>query len=45
MQFGCGFSMGAITLTGYVGLDTKLAILKGCYERYPDEPVFADPDG
>jgi 3-hydroxyacyl-CoA dehydrogenase len=43
MQFGCGYPMGPITLTDYVGLDTTLAILQGWVERYPDEPAFAIP--
>ncbi len=43
MQHGCGYPMGPITLTDYVGLDTTLAILEGWCERYPDEPAFAIP--
>jgi 3-hydroxyacyl-CoA dehydrogenase len=43
MQFGCGYPMGPITLTDYVGLDTTLSILRGWCERYPDEPAFAIP--
>ena len=43
MQFGCGYPMGPITLTDYVGLDTTLFILEGWTERYPDEPAFAIP--
>jgi len=43
MQFGCGYPMGPITLTDYVGLDTTLAILEGWVERFPDEPAFAIP--
>lgn len=43
MQYGCGYPMGPITLTDYVGLDTTLSILKGWVERYPDEPAFAIP--
>ena len=43
MQFGCGYPMGPITLTDYVGLDTTLSILEGWVERYPDEPAFAIP--
>ncbi len=43
MQFGCGFPMGPITLTDYVGLDTTLSIIGGWCERYPDEPVFSVP--
>lgn len=44
MQFGCGYPMGPITLTDYVGLDTTLSILEGWCERYPDEPAFAIPE-
>jgi len=43
MQFGCGYPMGPITLTDYVGLDTTLSILEGWCERYPDEPAFQIP--
>jgi len=43
MQFGCGYPMGPITLTDYVGLDTTLFILEGWVERYPNEPAFAIP--
>lgn len=43
MQFGCGYPMGPLTLTDYVGLDTTLFILKGWTERYPDEPAFKIP--
>jgi 3-hydroxyacyl-CoA dehydrogenase len=43
MQFGCGYPMGPLTLTDYVGLDTTLSILQGWVERYPDEPAFAIP--
>ena len=43
MQFGCGYPMGPITLTDYVGLDTTLHILEGWTESYPDEPAFAIP--
>ncbi len=44
MQFGCGYPMGPITLTDYVGLDTTLSILEGWVERYPNEPAFAIPE-
>ena len=44
MQLGCGYPMGPLTLTDYVGLDTTLFILEGWTERYPDEPAFAIPD-
>lgn len=30
MQFGCGYPMGPLTLTDYVGLDTTLFILDRC---------------
>ena len=43
MQLGCGYPMGPLTLTDYVGLDTTLSILQGWVERYPDEPAFAIP--
>jgi 3-hydroxyacyl-CoA dehydrogenase len=43
MQFGCGYPMGPITLTDYVGLDTTLYILRGWVERYPTEPAFQIP--
>jgi len=43
MQFGCGYPMGPLTLTDYVGLDTPLYILQGWVKRYPDEPAFAIP--
>lgn len=43
MQLGCGYPMGPITLTDYVGLDTTLFILQGWAERYPDEPAFGIP--
>ena len=44
MQLGCGYPMGPLTLTDYVGLDTTLSILEGWCERYPDEPAFAIPE-
>ena len=44
MQFGCGYPMGPLTLTDYVGLDTTLFILEGWTERYPEEPTFAIPE-
>ncbi len=43
MQFGCGYPMGPLTLTDYVGLDTTLFILEGWTERYPNEPAFSVP--
>jgi 3-hydroxyacyl-CoA dehydrogenase len=44
MQFGCGYPMGPLTLTDYVGLDTTLAILEGWVKNYPDEPAFIIPE-
>ncbi len=44
MQFGCGYPMGPITLTDYVGLDTTLSILEGWCERFPNEPAFSIPE-
>ncbi|HED64464.1 MAG TPA: 3-hydroxybutyryl-CoA dehydrogenase, partial [Planctomycetes bacterium] len=44
MQFGCGYPMGPITLTDYVGLDTTLHILEGWVASYPDEPAFQIPE-
>ncbi len=44
MQMGCGYPMGPITLTDYVGLDTTLSIIEGWVERYPDEPAFQIPE-
>ncbi|MCP3916515.1 MAG: 3-hydroxybutyryl-CoA dehydrogenase [bacterium] len=43
MQYGCGYPMGPLTLTDYVGLDTTLSILEGWTNRYPDEAAFAIP--
>lgn len=43
MQLGCGYPMGPITLTDYVGLDTTLSILDGWKARFPEEPAFAVP--
>ncbi len=43
MQHGCGYPMGPITLTDYVGLDTTLSILEGWVKRFPNEPAFAIP--
>jgi 3-hydroxyacyl-CoA dehydrogenase len=43
MQLGCGYPMGPITLTDYVGLDTTLAIIQGWVKRFPNEPAFAIP--
>ena len=44
MQLGCGYPMGPLTLTDYVGLDTTLSILEGWNERYPQEPAFQVPE-
>ena len=44
MQFGCGYPMGPLTLTDYVGLDTTLSILQGWTDRYPNEPAFVIPE-
>jgi 3-hydroxyacyl-CoA dehydrogenase len=43
MKLGCGYPMGPIELTDYVGLDTTLSIVEGWTERYPDDPAFAVP--
>jgi 3-hydroxyacyl-CoA dehydrogenase len=43
MKLGCGFPMGPIELTDYVGLDTTLSIVEGWTKRYPNEPAFAVP--
>ena len=43
MKLGCGYPMGPIELTDYVGLDTTLSIVKGWVDRYPDEPAFQIP--
>jgi 3-hydroxyacyl-CoA dehydrogenase len=43
MKLGCGYPMGPIELTDYVGLDTTLAIVKGWTQRWPDEPAFRVP--
>jgi 3-hydroxyacyl-CoA dehydrogenase len=43
MQLGCGYPMGPITLTDYVGLDTTLSILRGWRQRWPKEPAFQIP--
>lgn len=43
MKLGCGYPMGPIELTDYVGLDTTLSIVEGWVERYPDEPAFQIP--
>ena len=44
MQYGCGYPMGPITLTDYVGLDTTLSILEGWVGRFPKETAFAIPE-
>jgi len=43
MKLGCGYPMGPIELTGYVGLDTTLFILQGWVKTYPNEPAFKIP--
>jgi len=43
MKLGCGYPMGPIELTDYVGLDTTLYILQGWVARYPKEAAFAIP--
>jgi 3-hydroxyacyl-CoA dehydrogenase len=43
MKLGCGFPMGPIELTDYVGLDTTLFIVEGWTQRYPNEPAFVVP--
>jgi len=43
MKFGCGYPMGPIELTDYVGLDTTLSIVEGWTKRYPNEPAFQVP--
>jgi 3-hydroxyacyl-CoA dehydrogenase len=43
MKLGCGYPMGPIELTDYVGLDTTLFILQGWVKTYPNEPAFEIP--
>jgi 3-hydroxyacyl-CoA dehydrogenase len=43
MKLGCGYPMGPIELTDYVGLDTTLSIVEGWTKRYPNEPAFSVP--
>ncbi|MCC7013251.1 MAG: 3-hydroxybutyryl-CoA dehydrogenase [Planctomycetes bacterium] len=43
MKLGCGYPMGPIELTDYVGLDTTLFIVEGWTKRYPNDPSFAVP--
>jgi 3-hydroxyacyl-CoA dehydrogenase len=43
MKLGCGYPMGPIELTDYVGLDTTLFIVEGWTKAYPNEPAFAVP--
>ena len=43
MKLGCGYPMGPIELTDYVGLDTTLFIVEGWTKRYPNEPAFKVP--
>lgn len=43
MKLGCGYPMGPIELTDYVGLDTTLFIVEGWTKRYPNDSSFAVP--
>ncbi|MCE9594585.1 MAG: 3-hydroxybutyryl-CoA dehydrogenase [Planctomycetes bacterium] len=43
MKLGCGYPMGPIELTDYVGLDTTLSIVEGWVKRYPNDPAFHVP--
>jgi 3-hydroxyacyl-CoA dehydrogenase len=43
MKLGCGYPMGPIELTDYVGLDTTLSIVQGWVKAYPEDPAFAVP--
>ena len=43
MKLGCGYPMGPIELTDYVGLDTTLSIVEGWTKRYPNESAFSVP--
>ena len=43
MKLGCGYPMGPVELTDYVGLDTTLFILQGWVKTYPNEPAFKIP--
>ena len=43
MKLGCGYPMGPVELTDYVGLDTTLSIVQGWVDKYPNEPAFAVP--
>ncbi len=43
MKLGCGYPMGPIELTDYVGLDTTLFIVEGWTKSYPNEPAFQVP--
>jgi 3-hydroxybutyryl-CoA dehydrogenase len=42
MQQGCGYPMGPLTLSDYVGLDTTLWAAEAIYEEYKD-PLYAPP--
>lgn len=44
MKLGCGYPMGPIELTDYVGLDTTLFIVEGWVKRYPNDPSFCVPN-
>jgi 3-hydroxyacyl-CoA dehydrogenase len=43
MKLGCGYPMGPIELTDYVGLDTTLFIVQGWVKRFPNDPAFCVP--
>jgi 3-hydroxyacyl-CoA dehydrogenase len=43
MKLGCGYPMGPIELTDYVGLDTTLSIVQGWVKAHPEDPAFAVP--
>ncbi len=43
MKLGCGFPMGPIELTDYVGLDTTLFIVQGWVDRFPNQSDFRIP--
>ncbi len=44
MKLGCGYPMGPIELTDYVGLDTTLFIVDGWTKRYPNDAAFQVPN-
>jgi len=45
MKLGAGYPMGPLELSDYVGLDTSYYILSGWQEKFPDNPMFAPPEG